>query len=118
MAAVAVGLAVSQVSVTRPDLWPHPTISGSIDGSCENSAINLVLGDRPALVVMFADAQPAAQRTELELFAQRCAAKAGRRMVASEASLAGGLALALIGGVNQRRRRPVPPAPAPVTLAA
>jgi hypothetical protein len=117
MAAVALCLALTQFSAAKPYLGQNPTITG-FSGSCQAPAIDLVLGKRPPGVDFFYDGQPAAQRAELDRFAQRCQAKAGRRMVASEVSLAGGLALALIGGINQRRRRPVSPPPASVTLAA
>lgn len=117
LAALAFGLALTQFSAAKPDLSANPSITG-FSGSCGASAINLVLGQKPPGVDFFADSQPVANRAELELFAQRCMAKAGRRIVASEVCLAGGLALALLGGVNQRRRRLVPPPPAGVTLAA
>jgi hypothetical protein len=118
LAALALGLAVTQFNVAKPDLGPNSGFNGPLGGSCEHSAIGLMLGEQPNIVEMFGNNQPAPQRAAWEQFAQRCTAKAGRRMVASEVSLAGGLALALIGGVNQRRRRPAVPPPAPVTLAA
>jgi hypothetical protein len=112
-------LAAVELQVDGPNLntsnqagFSHPA-----SGSCDASPLGVVLGKRPGLV-MFPGNWSAAERVELAAFEKRCVASAGRRMVASELCLAGGLALALVGGLNPRRRRPVPPPPAPVTLAA
>lgn len=121
LAAVALALAAVQLKVTGPNVSLTSSnqagFSRPASGSCDASPLGVLLGKRPG-ILMFSAGRPATEQAELERFAQRCVASAGRRMVASETSLAGGLALALIGGINQRRRRPVPPSPTPVSLAA
>ena len=104
MAVTAVVLAFGQISVARPNLGTIPGFSGVITGSCDNNALSLSLGNAPPITEMLsapapyppsgtspsaAGGPPSSLQVALDRFAQRCTAKAGRRMVASEVSIAG-----------------------------